>query len=387
VEGVDGKPTFDWQDYAKAVRQQVRNLNQVIARNYYPLPQIEFANQESAPIGIGNQGFADLLAILDLPFDSDEAAKLTETLAACAYFNAMYESMLIAKERGYPYKAFPGSPFSRRVFQFDMWQDEDRLKGRPVRSVIEPSTWGYTEGLPETWDALKDLVEVNGVANSQLTVRQPTASCAQIAGASEAEEPYYKMLFVRKIGKGDFITLNKYLQKDLTDIGVWNGKTVSYIRHMDGSIQGLHEIFPNLDDVKCTRLLFLERKYKTAFELSQRVIIDHALFRGRYIDGAQSTSTYWVKPSDAKLMAADIYASEGGAKTIVYYTRSAPERTAVKFTLETSLEDLYERPLQVKVTEIGTVKSEDDSETSTPEEVDIDFTSVDAPMCTTHGCT
>jgi ribonucleotide reductase alpha subunit len=131
----------------------------------------------------------------------------------------------------------------------------------------------------------------------------------------------------------------------------------------------------------------LERKYKTAFELSQRVIIDHALFRGRYIDGAQSTSTYWVKPSDAKLMAADIYASEGGAKTIVYYTRSAPERTAVKFTLETSLEDLYERPLQVKVTEIGTVKSEDDSETSTPEEVDIDFTSVDAPMCTTHGCT
>lgn len=333
-------PDFNWSGLGCAARAQVRNLNKVIEKNFYPLPQIEFANWESAPIGIGMMGFATLLNRLNLTFSCPEALEWTTKIQACIYYNAVLESMLIAKERGYPYRAFKNSPFSRGELQFDMWVPEDRIFNRETPHLYEPSEWGQ-EG---SWAELKANVVKYGTANSQLTTCQPTASSSMIVrityadgvngNVSEACEPSYGNLFVRKILTGEFRNVNPYLQADLDDLGLWNGRVVNYLRKHEGSIVGLTESLGVKDAILTTKLKFLEQKYLTAFELKQRVILDHAAARGRYIDMSQSTSLYWAEPNIKKITNALTYANEIGVKTGCYYTRSLPVRSAVKFTLE-----------------------------------------------------
>ena len=326
--------TFDWQRYAKAIRSQVRNLNKVIEKNYYPTPEILASNLEVAPIGIGSQGFATLLAEMDIIFDSPEALELSERLQACAYYNALLESMTIAKERGRPYSAFAGSPFSKGILQFDMWQET--LGARPL---VEPKEWEQ-EG---SWEWLKEQIKTYGVANSQLTTAQPTASCAQIpafkrcgkilSGMSEAWEPFYGTLFKRKTIAGEFIVCNQHLQDDLKALDLWNDDSINFIRKMDGSIKGLSSVFLNLPEEKEKRLHVLEEKYKNTFEVRQKTILNQAAARGRYIDASQSTNLSWNNISVKKIMEADHHASNLGLKTLGYYTRSKSAVNAYKVTL------------------------------------------------------
>lgn len=331
---VNNKVSFDWGEYANAIRAQVRNLNKVIEKNYYPTPEILASNLEVAPIGIGTQGFATLLAEMDIAFDSVEALELSEKLQACAYYNALLESMTLAKERGYPYKAFVGSPFSKGILQFDMWSET--LNARPV---VEPHQWGQ-EG---SWQTLREQIMIHGVVNSQLTTSQPTASCAQIpvfkrcgkvfSGMSEAWEPFYGMLFKRKTIAGEFIVSNQHLQEDLKSINLWTDDVINFIRKMDGSIKGISSLFINLPEETQKRLMFLEDKYKNTFEVRQKSVLNQAAARGRYIDASQSTNLSWNNISEDKIMEADYYASDLGLKTLGYYTRSKAAVNAFKITL------------------------------------------------------
>lgn len=350
------EPVYDYVRYGRAVRSQARNLNKIIERNYYPIPEILFSNQEAAPIGIGGMGFDDALNIFKIPFESPEAIEFARKLGACAYYNAILESMLIAKERGYPYQKFQGSPFSRGIFQFDMWIAEAAEKGETLPPPPEPSEWGQVG----SWEWLKSEVMTYGVANSQLTTSQPTASCAQIADFTEAYDKASRNLFVRKVMAGEFITVGQRLQHDLRAIGCWNEKTIAFIRHYDGSVQKIHEIFPGVDDDTKRELLRIEKQYKTAFEIKQSSVLRQAAVRGMFLDGSSSTSLSWVQGSDeeeetdplyVKIMQADMLAYKLGLKTIIYYTRSQPVRNAAKFTLEMSKEELY-KPLPVAAVEV-----------------------------------
>ena len=84
--GSDG--TIDYELLARAVRRVVRNLNNVIDRNFYPTDEARRSNMRVRPVGIGMQGFQDVLFKLEMPFDSDEARKLNREVRTCARGNS-----------------------------------------------------------------------------------------------------------------------------------------------------------------------------------------------------------------------------------------------------------------------------------------------------------
>jgi len=51
--------TFDYDKFHEVVKVVTHNLNRVIDRNYYPVPEAEYSNKKNRPIGLGVQGLAD----------------------------------------------------------------------------------------------------------------------------------------------------------------------------------------------------------------------------------------------------------------------------------------------------------------------------------------
>ena len=158
-----------------------RNLNNVIDINYYPVVQARNSNFRHRPIGIGVQGFADLLMQLRLPFESKGAIDLNREIFETIYFAAVTMSCELAQEQG-PYETYPGSPMSKGVLQPDMW------------GVTPTDRWD--------WAGLRAKVLAHGVRNSLLVAPMPTASTAQILGNNESFEPYTSNLYTRRVLSG-----------------------------------------------------------------------------------------------------------------------------------------------------------------------------------------
>ena len=96
---------YDYDGLETVVRQLVRNLNQIIDHNYYPLPETKESNLKHRPIGIGIQGLQDLFFLMRYPFDSGEAQALNRDIFESIYYAALSESNELAKVHG-PYESF-----------------------------------------------------------------------------------------------------------------------------------------------------------------------------------------------------------------------------------------------------------------------------------------
>jgi ribonucleotide reductase alpha subunit len=142
------------------------------------------------------------------------------------------------------------------------------------------------------------------------------------------------MFYTRKTKAGEFLQINKYMLTDLEECNAWNKAVQNLLKEQEGSIAGISKLFPFSDHVE--RLKFLERKYQTIFELRQRKLMDITAARGPYIDGSQSMSLYFQKPTIKKVVNAWIYAWEKGLKTLQYYCRTKPVALPIKFTARTS---------------------------------------------------
>ena len=112
--------TFDYESLHRVTKRITKNLNRVIDRNYYPIPEAKNSNMRHRPIGIGVQGLADAFQMLGLAFESDAALKVNQLIFETIYHAAMETSMEIAQVDGH-YESFPGSPLSEGKFQFDLW--------------------------------------------------------------------------------------------------------------------------------------------------------------------------------------------------------------------------------------------------------------------------
>lgn len=106
---------FDYAKLHEITKIVARNLNAVIDRNYYPLPEAQNSNMKHRPIGIGVQGLADTFTLLRLAFEDAEADVVNKNIFETIYHAAMETSMEIAKEQG-PYQTFQGSPLSKGKF-------------------------------------------------------------------------------------------------------------------------------------------------------------------------------------------------------------------------------------------------------------------------------
>lgn len=296
---------FDHDKLFEVTYQATLNLNKIIDENYYPVEEAKNSNLRHRPIGLGVQGLADAFILLGLPFESEEARALNREIFETIYFASMSASKDLAIKEG-PYSTFEGSPVSKGIFQFDMW------------GVTPSNRW--------EWDLLKEEVKKHGVRNSLLLAPMPTASTAQILGNNECFEPYTSNIYTRRVLSGEFIIVNKHLLKDLVKEGLWNMDMRQKIMAANGSIQNIQEIPARLKEL-----------YKTAWEISQKAIIDQAADRGAFICQSQSLNIFMEQANFGKLTSMHFYGWEKGLKTGMYYLRTKAATDAIKFTIDKSV--------------------------------------------------
>lgn len=293
---------FNHQKLFDITYQITLNLNRIIDGNYYPVKEAENSNLRHRPIGIGVQGLADAFIAMRFPFESEEAQRLNSEIFETIYYASMTASKDLAIKEG-AYSTFKGSPTSKGIFQFDMWD------------VTPTDRW--------EWDVLKEEVKKHGVRNSLLLAPMPTASTSQILGNNECFEPYTSNIYTRRTLSGEFIVVNKHLLHDLVALDLWNDEMRNRLIAANGSIQDIPEIPEDIKEL-----------YKTVWEISQKAVIDQAADRGAFICQSQSMNIHLMNANFAKLTSMHFYGWKKGLKTGMYYLRTKAATDAIKFTVD-----------------------------------------------------
>lgn len=299
------EPSYDFNKLEEIAGQMVRNLNKVIDVNLYPVPETRNSNFKHRPLGIGVQGLADVFCLMRYPFDSNEAKELNKKIFETIYYGAMKATIELSKEYG-PYETFQGSPLSKGLFQFDLWN--------------KPESSRYN------WGKLRKDVIKYGARNSLLVACMPTASTSQIMGNNETIEPYTSNMYVRRTLSGEFIISNKHMIKDLCGLGIWDKHLKDRVIANNGSIQNIESIPDKIKNL-----------YKTSWELKQKALMDLSVSRAPYVCQTQSLNLFFEEPTTKILTSAMFYAWKCGLKTGVYYVRSRPKTQAQQFTIDPKL--------------------------------------------------
>ena len=295
---------FDYNKLHEVVKVVTNNLNRVIDINFYPTEKTRVSNFKHRPIGIGVQGLADTFVLLDIPFHSDDAKEVNKLIFETIYHAALEKSNEIAKELGESYSSFAGSPASKGILQFDMW-------------AKEPTPGRYD------WYVLKQSIITYGMRNSLLVAPMPTASTSQILGFNECFEPFTSNLYSRRTLAGEFVVVNKYLMKELIQLGFWNEQIKNNIIANKGSIQQL-TILPE----------HIRNKYKIVWEIPMKHVIDMSADRGAFICQSQSLNLWVEDPTYNTLTSMHFYSWKQGLKTGIYYLRRKAKHQAQQFTIE-----------------------------------------------------
>jgi ribonucleoside-diphosphate reductase alpha chain len=147
----DGK--ISWEKLRETVRNAVHFLDNVVDANVYPLKEIAEITRANRKIGLGVMGFADMLIMLGVPYDSEEALKLGEQVMRFIEEEAHKKSVEIAEARG----SFPN-------FEKSIWK--------------------------ERYGAFR---------NATVTTVAPTGTISIIAGCSSGIEPLFAVSFMRNV--------------------------------------------------------------------------------------------------------------------------------------------------------------------------------------------
>ena len=347
---------FNYDKLHEVVKVVTNNLNRVIDINFYPTPKTRRSNLLHRPIGIGVQGLADTFIMMDIAFHSDEAKVVNKLIFETIYHAALERSnelavdryeksttlsfsvssnttpdeivyqmddltyianevhMLSLDHRG-AYSSFTGSPTSRGILQFDMWN-------------VTPSD-------RYDWDALKKSIMHRGIRNSLLVAPMPTASTSQILGYNECFEPLTSNIYSRRTLAGEFVVANNYLMRELIELGIWNDKIKNNIVANKGSIQQL-TIIPE----------HIRNKYKIVWEMPMKHLIDMSADRGAFICQSQSLNLWLEDPNYNTLTSMHFYSWKQGLKTGIYYLRRKAKHQAQQFTVEPEKNTSEQKPEQ-----------------------------------------
>ena len=311
------KDKINWELLGKVVEQIVDNLNNIIDINYYPIPEARNNNLAYRPIGIGIQGLADLIAMMKCSWGSNCARYINRCVMEVIYYHAIKRSNELGVRDG-SYSKFEGSPLSLGQLQCDLWGEKEWTRS-DSEMFLEMKDNGFQAPVLD-WDGLRHQVK-SGMRNSLLVALMPTASTAQILGNNESFEPFTSNIFSRSVLAGNFTVVNQHLYRDLSDLGLWNKSLVNKIIENNGSVQGIKEIPSDIQE-----------RYKTVWEISQKIVIDYAAERGPFVCQTQSMNIFMANPTTSKLSSMHMYGWTKGLKTGQYYLRSKPATNAIKFT-------------------------------------------------------
>ena len=298
---------FDFNRLREVAATAVKFLDRVVDRNFYPTPEAASSNQKWRPIGLGIMGLQDVLFKLRIPFSSPEAKNLSSRISEVIYFEATRTSMALAQKQG-PFPAFRDSRYADGQLQVHLAQKYQALMPE----------------VTEDWDRLAQDVRQHGVRNSLMIAIAPTATIASIMGSYESIEPQVANVFKRETLSGEFLQVNRYLINDLKRVGLWSEEMRSKIISADGSIQAIEEIPADVREL-----------YKTAWEISQKELIDMAVLRSAFICQSQSLNLFMEDPNIGKLSSMYMYAWKQGVKT-TYYLRSRAKTSIKKTTVSSA---------------------------------------------------
>jgi len=336
------RPTYNYKKLSELAQILTVNLNKIIDHNFYPIPETEKSNVLHRPIGLGVQGLANVFYEMKISFDSDEAKEINKKIFESIYYGALVASNELASKREVDmkelkillkddirhikikeyydklnpqpeelerdtylgtYSSYIGSEMYHGKLQFDLW-------GKTVTNELFD------------WDLLRNKIKLNGVRNSLLVAPMPTASTSQILGNFECFEPVISNIYSRRVLAGEFMVINEYLVRDLLSLGKWNPELKDKIIRNNGSVLGI-------DDIPS----FIQERYKTAWEIKQKDIIDMSADRGRFICQSQSLNLFVESPNFKLLSSMHFYGWKQGLKTGMYYLRTRPSSQAIQFTI------------------------------------------------------
>jgi ribonucleoside-diphosphate reductase alpha chain len=189
-------PEVDWAKLKYTTRKAVHFLDNVIEVNKYPLDEIDKMTRANRKIGLGVMGWADMLILLGIPYNSDKAIKLGEEVMRFIQTEGRLASSALAEERG----VFPN--YKESIF----------AGGMPVR-------------------------------NATITTIAPTGTLSILAGCSSGIEPLFAVSYVRTVMEGTkLIEVNPFFEQAAREAGVWSRELMEKVAE-HGSVAHFSE-FP-----------------------------------------------------------------------------------------------------------------------------------------------
>jgi ribonucleoside-diphosphate reductase alpha chain len=274
-QGASG-PELDEEKLRRTIRLSVRLLDNVIDQNRYPLPEIKAITQGNRKIGLGVMGFADLLILQRIPYDSDEAVAFAERLMAFVREETRRASIHLAGERG----AFPNFPRSLYAAQ-----------GPRLR-------------------------------NATTTTIAPTGTLALIAGCSSGIEPLYGVATARiAMEELKLVEVHPLFIQAARAAGIYHKDLLTRIARR-GSIQR---------DTKIPK--DLRRLFVTAHDISPEYHIRIQAAFQKYTDNAVSkTVNFPEKATPDQVRRAFLLAYRSGCKGVTIYRSGSRDRQVLTCT-------------------------------------------------------
>lgn len=305
-----------WTRLEETISLALRMLDNVIDLNFYPTAEAKNANMRHRPVGLGLMGLHDILHLLDITIDSDEAVKFNDKLFEFYSLHAITASSQLAEERG-QYESFTGSLWDQNILPLDSWNDLMSYRGKKKN---HKTSWD--------WKPLREQIKNYGMRNSNVMAIAPTATIGYINGIEQSIEPNFSVLFVYECKSGNFYITNPHFVKDMKERGLWSPELPALIKSIDGDLSLVNGEIP--PDIK--------EKYKTAFDRDMFKLIECNAVRQKWMDQSISFNLY-NKHTSLKYLN-DLYMAcwDAGLKT-TYYLRN---RAASK--IEKSVEAGVELP-------------------------------------------
>lgn len=228
----------DWDLLAETTRTAMRFLDNVIAVNNYPLPQISEMVQNNRKIGLGVMGWADMLMKMGISYNSEEGTKLAGQVMEFIDYISKKESIEMAKERG-SFNNFKGSIYDSDNYLFN------KYKGKSAGKISD-----------DKWAEIDADIKKFGLRNATTTCIAPTGTISMIASASGGVEPLFGLVFSRLIMDGtEMLEVNPIFKDYMVSHGLYSEEIMSKIAkegtiaHIDGVSQNVKDIFATAHDV------------------------------------------------------------------------------------------------------------------------------------------
>ncbi len=234
----NGSWVVDWDLLEKTTRTAMRFLDNVIAVNNYPLPQISEMVQNNRKIGLGVMGWADMLMKAGISYSSEEGTKLAGQVMEFIDYVSKLESVELSKERG-RFNNFKGSIYDSENYLYN------KYKGKSAGKISDSQ-----------WAEVDALIKQYGLRNATTTCIAPTGTISMIASASGGVEPLFGLVFSRLImDKTEMLEVNPIFKDYMISKGLYSEDLMSKIAvdgsvaHVDGVSDEIKHIFVTAHDV------------------------------------------------------------------------------------------------------------------------------------------